>query len=112
MEISFKTKQLKKDLNSAKRLTKRYGDIRARHIMRRMKVLSASTTLADVPHQPPERCHQLSGDRNEQFGVIIKDQWRIVFRVNHEPLPRKEDDGIDLTKITKITITWIGDYHD
>jgi proteic killer suppression protein len=112
MEISFKTNQLEKDLNSAKRLRKKYGDARARYIMRRMKILAASPTLAEVPHQPPERCHQLTGDRNEQFGVTIKDQWRIVFRVNHEPIPRKEDNGIDLSKITKITITWIGDYHD
>ena len=112
MEISFKTNQLEKDLNSAKKLRKKYGDVRARYLMRRMKVLAASTTLAEVPHQPPERCHQLSGDRDEQFGVTIKDQWRIVFKVNHEPIPRKEDNGIDLGKITKITITWIGDYHD
>ena len=112
MEISFKTNQLGKDLNSAKKLRKKYGDVRARYIIRRMKVLAASTTLAEVPHQPPERCHQLSGDRDEQFGVTIKDQWRIVFKVNHEPIPRKEDNGIDLGKITKITITWIGDYHD
>ncbi len=112
MDISFKTNQLEKDLNSAKRLRKKYGDIRAKYIMRRMKVLSASPTLVDVPHQPPERCHQLCGDKNEQFGVVVKDQWRIIFRVNHEPIPRKEDNSINLTKITKITITWIGDYHD
>lgn len=111
MEIMFKTKQLEKTLNSAKKLTQKYGD-RARFIMRRMKVLAASPTLADVPRQPPDRCHQLTGDRDEEFAVVIKDQWRIVFKQNHEVIPRKEDHGIDLTKITKILITWIGDYHD
>lgn len=111
MEITFKTKQLSKEINSAKRLVKKYGSTRARYIMRRMKVLAAAPTLADVPHHPPERCHQLTADRDGQFAVIIKDQWRIVFEPNHEPIPRKEDAGIDLNEITKITITWIGDYH-
>lgn len=106
----FQTKQLEKTLNSAKKLTQKYGD-RAQYIMRRMKVLSASPALANVPRQPPDRCHQLSGDRNEEFAVVIKDQWRIIFKPNHEHIPRKEDNGIDLTKITKILIIWIGDYH-
>lgn len=79
--------------------------------MRRMKVLASAPTLADVPHQPPERRHQLSADRDEQFAVIIKNQWRIVFEPNHNPVPRKADSGIDLNQITKIMITWIGDYH-
>ncbi len=112
MEIEFKTKQLCKDCNSAKQLTKKYGDERARYIMRRMKVLAAAPTLADVPRQPPDRCHQLTGDRKEDFAIVIKDQWRIVFEPNHDPVPRKEDDGIDLNRVTKIKITWIGDYHD
>ena len=113
MEISFKTKQLEKDLNSKQRLVKKYGSSRASFIMRRMIVLKNSNTLSDVPHLPPERCHQLSGDRNEQFAVNIKDQWRIVFTPCHEPIPRKADDGgIDLSKITKIQIIWIGDYHE
>lgn len=111
MEITFKTKQLSKEINSAKRLVKKYESTRAQYIMRRMKVLAAAPTFADVPHHPPERCHQLTADRDGQFAVIIKNQWRIVFEPNHESIPRKEDAGIDLNEITKITITWIGDYH-
>ncbi len=80
--------------------------------MRRMKVLAAVNALLDVPHQPPERCHQLIGDRDEQFTVAIKNEWRIVFKPKHEPIPRKKDGGIDLSKITTIEILWIGDYHD
>jgi len=74
MEITFKTKQLCKDINSAKRLAKKYGSTRSRYIMRRMKILATAPTLADVPHHPPERCHQLTADRDEQFAVIIRDQ--------------------------------------
>ena len=112
MNIVFKTKRIEKDLNFSKRLTKRYGSERARFIMRRMKVLAAANSLADVPRQPPERCHQLSGDRDEQFAVVIKDQWRLIFVPRHEPIPRKKDGGIELSQITTIEIMWIGDYHE
>ena len=113
MEISFKTSQLEKDLNSEKRLVKKYGPARARFIMRRMLVLRNANTLSDVPHLPPERCHQLSGDRAEQFAVTIKDQWRTVFAPDYEPIPRNDKDGgIDLMNVTKIKIMWIGDYHE
>ena len=80
--------------------------------MRRMKVLAAANSLADVPLQPPERCHQLSGDRDEQFAVVIKDQWRLVFVPKHASIPRKEDGGIELSQITTIEVIWIGDYHE
>lgn len=113
MEISFKTKKLEKILNSEKKITIEYGSKRGRAIMRRMKVLKNANTLADVPHLPPERCHQLKENRDEEYAVVITNQWRIVFVPNHDPIPRKEgDNGIDLTKVTKIQITWIGDYHE
>ena len=112
MNIVFKTKRIEKDLNFSKRLIKKYGSKITRFIMRRMKVLAAANSLADVPRQPPERCHQLSGDRDEQFAVVIKDQWRLVFVPNHESIPRKEDGGIELSQITAIKIIWIGDYHE
>lgn len=62
--------------------------------------------------QPPERCHQLSGDRDEQFAVVINDQWRLVFVPKYESIPRKEDGGIELSQITTIEVILIGDYHE
>jgi len=112
MDIIFKTKRLEKELNSSKRLIKKYGSKTTRFIMRRMKVLAAANSLADVPHQPPERCHQLSGGRDEQFAVVIRDQWRLIFVPNHETIPRKRAGGIELSQITAIEIIWIGDYHE
>ena len=112
MNIAFKTKRIEKDLNSSKRLTKKYGSKIARFIMRRMKVLAAANSLADVPRQPPVRCHQLSGDRDEQFAVVIKGQWRLVFIPKHASISRKEDGGIELSQITAIEVIWIGDYHE
>ena len=37
---------------------------------------------------------------------------RLVFEPNHDPLPRREDGGIDLDQVTAITVIWeVIDYH-
>ncbi len=79
--------------------------------MRRLQFLRSAPTLADVPQKPPERCHELSGDRKGEFAMDLKHPYRLIFRPYHDPVPRKEDSGIDLNKITKIEIFTIEDYH-
>lgn len=83
----------------------------AKVIKIRMAVLQAATTLAQVPTTPPDRCHQLHGDRDEQFAVDLVHPRRLVFKPDHEPVPRREDGGIDLAKVTAIEIIEMVDYH-
>ncbi len=79
--------------------------------MKRMVVLRAAPSLGDVPHQKPERRHQLIGDRDEEFAVDLKYPFRLVFVPNHDPIPRKNDEGIDIFKVTSIKIIGVEDYH-
>ena len=83
----------------------------ARVITLRMAVLRAARSLALVPTTPPDRRHQLSGDRDEQFAVDLVQPYRLVFEANHEPVPREEDGGIDTQQVTAITILDVVDYH-
>ena len=83
----------------------------ARVMMTRMAVLRAARSLMLVPTTPPDRRHQLSGDRDEQFAVDLVQPGRLVFEANHEPIPRKEDGGIDTEQVTSITILDVVDYH-
>ena len=48
---------------------------------------------------PPERRHELSGNRKGQFAVDLKHPQRLIFEPNHNPLPRRADGGLDLKKI-------------
>ena len=73
--------------------------------------MSAAPTLADVSHRPPERRHQLDGKRKGQFAVDVQQPYRIVFKPEHNPVPKTEDGGIDLGQITAIEIQGIEDYH-
>ena len=111
MNISFRTRKLEKNFNSADRLMRAYGEHMAKTIGRRMAVLKAARTLASIPEMPPERRHMLQGKRRGQFAVDLVQPYRLVFRLDHEPLPRGEDGGIDTERVTSIEIVQVVDYH-
>jgi toxin HigB-1 len=97
--------------NSEKELKRKYGNDSARKIMNRMAILKEATTLLEVPIDRPDRCHELKGDRKGQFSVDIKQPYRIYFKPNHNPIPFKQDGGIDLAKVTAIIIIEVEDPH-
>ena len=111
MDIAFRTRKLEKTFNSAGELQKAYGARMAKAIINRLAVLMAARTLALVPTTPPDRRHQLRGDRDEQFAVDLVHPHQLVFEPNHDPLPRKDDGGIDVEQVTAITIIEVIDYH-
>lgn len=46
---------------------------------RKLKQLSAATTLDFLRVPPGNRLEQLAGDRKDQWSIRINDQWRICF---------------------------------
>ncbi len=72
--------------------------------MTRMAVLHGASNLEQVPITPPDRRHQLKGDRDEQFAVNIGHSHRLIFKPNNVPIPRKIDGGIDIKNVTAITV--------
>ena len=111
MDIAFRTRKLERTFNSADALQKAYGERMARTIKIRLAVLAAASTLALVPTTPPDRRHQLRGDRDGQFAVDLVHPRRLVFEPNHELLPLKDDGGIDTEQVTAIMIIDVIDYH-
>jgi proteic killer suppression protein len=111
MEVVFRTRKLQKASNSEELLEREYGAENGRLIMRRLTVLKEADSLADVPRDRPDRCHQLEGKRKDQFAVDLKHPFRLVFEPAHDSLPRRGDGGLDLVHITSICILDIEDYH-
>ena len=111
MDIDFRNKNVGDIFNSEENLVRKYGSEQARIIKRRMAVLKAASCLAEVSYRPPTRRHELTENRKGQFAVDLKHPYRLVFEPNHNPLPRKEDGGLDLRSITAITIIEMEDYH-
>ena len=83
----------------------------ARTIMMRLAVLKNARALSIVPTSRPDRLHQLVGNRRGQFAVDLVHPCRLVFVPNHNPVPIREDGGIDRDKVTAITVIEVVDYH-
>ncbi len=51
----------------------------ARQGWKRLEILEAATTLAELAQLPSNRLEALGGDRAGQFSIRINLQWRICF---------------------------------
>ena len=111
MEIEFRTQKLKKIFDSKKALQREYGERMSRLIMMRLAVLREAANLAEAQARPALGLHPLSENRAGQFAVNLVYPYRLVFRPNHNPIPRRPDVGINLTQVTAITIIEVVDYH-
>lgn len=104
MEITFRTSKIARTFNSGRLLQRTYGSRMAKVIKIRLTTLMGAETLDQVPTTPPDRRHQLRGDRDEQYAVDLVHPYRLIFEPDHDPIPRKEDGGIDLKQVNAITI--------
>lgn len=110
MKVFFQSRKMEKAANSESLGNRQWGT-RAPKIRQRLAELAAANTLADVSTLPPPRCHQLTENLDEQFAVDITRNERLVFKVANEPIPRKQDGGIDLAQVNEIIVLRIEDYH-
>lgn len=111
MDLSFASRKLKKQMEDDKVMQRTFGKDRAKPLRLRLRTLTQASTLADVPSGPPDRCHLLTGDRAGQVAVTVKENWRLIFVPDHDPVPVKSDGGFDLVAITAICIIEVIDYH-
>lgn len=111
MDIAFRTRKLERIFNSEKELNRAYDRRMARTIMMRLAVLKNARALSFVPTSRPDRLHRLIGNRGGQFAVDLVHPCRLIFVPNHDPIPLKDDGGIDRDRVTAITIMEVVDYH-
>lgn len=112
MDIVFKTSKLEKECNNYRLLQKAYGERRARLIRRRLDELRAANTLAEISHLPPPRMHQLKGERQGQISLDLDHPYRLLITVANNPVPKKENGSINLSKVTAVMILVVEDTHD
>lgn len=101
-----------KTFSLEKALIKAHGAERAKRIMRRLAQLQVAEVLEDL-RNAPGRCHQLHGNRDEEFTLDLDGPYRLAFRIANNPIPRSEDDGsIDWNLVTHIEVLEVVDTHD
>ncbi|NTW84471.1 MAG: killer suppression protein HigA [Chlorobiaceae bacterium] len=111
MKLRFSSRKLEKSVESFSAIKKHYGS-RAKQVDQRLDDLKVVDCLAQIYAILSANCHELSGRRAGEFAVSISRNHRIIFIPDHDPVPRKDDGGIDLNLVDRIVITAIGeDYH-
>lgn len=112
MDIIFKTAKLAKEFNEFRLSKKVHGERRARLIRRRMDELRAANNLAEISHLPPPRMHQLKGERQGQISLDLDHPYRLLITVANNPIPKKDNGSINLSKVTAVMVFGIEDTHD
>jgi proteic killer suppression protein len=111
MLIYFRTKKLQKLCSEQREMQKQLTKSMARKLQQRMAELKAAEALSDISHLPPPRCHELTGNRAGQFSVDLEHPYRLLFIPADDPIPYREDKGIDLALVKEIEIIDIEDTH-
>jgi len=110
MKLTYKTKKLEKKLTDDIELIKAYGTS-AKKIRQRILELKAAEHLGVIATLPALRLHPHKGKNKGLWSIDIHKNWRILFELDHEPIPKKEDGSIAIQEITIIKITSIEDPH-
>lgn len=111
MDVAFRKSKHRKCANDHNYAQKELGPKRARKFLDRLTELKAADCLADLRNLPQAGHHELTGDRKGELACNLDHPYRLVYIPGHDPIPRKEDGGLDWNQVTAITIYDIVDYH-
>jgi len=110
VDIRYKNRKLEKQLTNPRELVKSFGQLAVK-IKMRIKNIKDADNLAVLRTIPAARCHELTGERKGELAVNVSGNYRLIFEPNHDPIPKKEDGGLNWEEVTKIQINEIEDYH-
>jgi toxin HigB-1 len=109
MKITFENEDYKTLCEQSNVSQRKLGPKMAKKLRARLAELMAASSVVELCAGHP---HPLKGDRAGQFALDLVHPRRLVFEPDHDPVPLKEDGGIDWSQVTQVCIVWIGDYHD
>ena len=110
IEILFLNADLQRLCEEQKIAVRKLGPDSARKLRARLADLRAAAAVSSlVPGHP----HPLKGDRAGQFAVSLAGGARLVFEPANDPVPIVARDGsVDWTRVTRVRVVFVGDYHD
>ncbi len=98
MKVEFRNKTMQKICEDASIAERKYGLKMALKIQQRIDEIKAADSVEMMLKYRIGRCHQLHGDRNNQFAVDLVHPQRLIFE--------KKGSEIQIVRIIEIT-----DYH-
>lgn len=110
MKIRYGSNKIAQKLEDASAIKRSFG-VMAKKVSMRLDDIRAAPNLAVLKQIPQAACHQLKGNKKGQWAVSISGNHRLIFELDHDPIPLKEDESIDEIVITDIVIIGTEDYH-
>lgn len=98
MQIEYKNSKIEKICTNAYEAEKKHGKEMAEKIQLRIDQISAALSIEMMIQYKIGRCHQLKGNRKEQYAVDLVHPYRLVFE--------KKGNEIQIANIMEIV-----DYH-
>jgi plasmid maintenance system killer protein len=113
MKIGFSTNKLQKQMNDAKEMVKAHGTEQAKKLRPLLTKLNAIPNLSvfEPPKSRPHRCHELTGNLAGTLSLDLDHPYRLLFIPDHNPLPTREDGGLDWSKVTAVIIKKVENTH-
>lgn len=109
LRIEYGSKRFEKQCDP-KGASKKFGAEKAKMLQRRREQMTFAPTLKDFK-DVHVHCEALTGDMAGEWSVRLTANWRLVFELADEPLPRKEDGGIEITQVEAVRLLRVEDYH-
>ena len=109
MDIEFASTDLAELCQSERRAMRELGQPGARKLFARLAELTAAAHVGELVAGFP---HPLKGDRAGQFSVRLDGGRRLVFSSANAPVPVDDAGNIEWTRVTRVRIEFIGNYHD
>ena len=111
MEILFQSTRDCKLFSAQKELVRTFGESVAKRVMQRLYELAAASSLLEISHLPPPRCHQLTNVIQPTYSVDVSPRLRLLFTPTL-PIPLSEDGSVDRARVFSITIVEVRDTHE
>jgi proteic killer suppression protein len=105
MEIVYANRKIEKLLTHQQLMKRHFGPKDTIHLIGLLHQLEYASSLEDIPEAPRPRRHKLTGDLKNHWGIHFSKKNVIVVK------PIKNYNIDDLSTITCIEITMVGDYH-
>jgi proteic killer suppression protein len=108
MDIEFCNKHMQRLCEQSRIAVRELGADSARKLQNRLADIQSANDVLDLPAGKP---HPLKGDLEGQYAINLAGGQRLVFVPANNPTPMIDDENIDWSRVTKIRIIKIGDYH-
>lgn len=110
MNILFKNLKLLKQCTDSKEMEKAWEEKRAKKIALRLQAIKAAVVLDDL-RNAHGHFHELTGDRRGQISCNLDGLYRLILEPADNPIPRKEDGGLDWKEVRTLLVIGVEDYH-